>query len=208
MNKLVLLRHGQSQWNLENKFTGWVDVDLSENGLKEAQKAGSLLSNITFDKVFTSKLKRAIKTSEIALEQSKSNDHLKDGNGFIRTEAQALNERDYGDLAGLNKAETVEKYGKDQVYLWRRGFDIQPPNGESLSDVLKRVDHYYKKTIQPEINSGKNILIAAHGNSLRALLVGLNIHTAEEIPTIEIPTGKPFAIEFDKGKIIKQYYLE
>mgnify|MGYP001202634815 CR=1 FL=1 len=202
MNYLVLLRHGQSQWNLENRFTGWVDVDLSPLGEEEAQKAGEALkkTGIKFDRLFTSVLKRAMRTADIAWEVA----------GFepVPVERhQALNERMYGDLQGLNKAETAEKYGKDQVHQWRRSYDINPPGGESLKDTAARTIPYYQEKIESFVKNGENVLVAAHGNSLRSLVMFLDNLSREEVLELNIPTGNPLVYEFENGKIVKKYYL-
>ena len=208
MNKLILLRHGQSQWNLENKFTGWKDVPLTKNGIEEAKKAGQLLKkhNIKIDKIFSSNLIRANNTAEISLKETDMN-YLFKGNNLVMIKDNSLNERDYGDLVGLNKKETAEKFGKDQVHLWRRSYDIPPPNGESLKDVVDRVSPYFKNNIMPLLKENKNILIVAHGNSLRASMIELGLYTSEQISSIEIPTGQPFCIDFEKGSLINSYYL-
>jgi 2,3-bisphosphoglycerate-dependent phosphoglycerate mutase len=203
MNFLVLLRHGQSQWNLENRFTGWVDVDITELGEKEAAEAGELqkAKNIKFDFLFTSVLKRAIRTAEIAAEHA--------GYGEIPVERdQALNERHYGDLQGLNKAETAIKFGDAQVHLWRRSYDINPPNGESLKDTAARTIPYYIDRIEPLVKEGKNVWIVAHGNSLRSLVMHLDNLTREEVLELNIPTGIPLVYEFEDGKILNKYYLK
>ena len=164
MNKLVLLRHGQSQWNLENRFTGWKDVPLTEKGINEAKNAGLLLkkNNINIDKVFSSVLERANKTAEIAIKASGIKNLYK--NDLLNYQRdKRLNERDYGDLVGLNKDETADKFGKEQVHIWRRSYDTPPPNGESLKDVVDRVSPYFSESIKP-LSWKKNILIAAHGN--------------------------------------------
>ena len=209
MNKLVLLRHGQSQWNLENRFTGWKDVPLTEKGINEANNAGHLLKkhNIKIDKVFSSVLERANKTAEIAIKASEiENLHI---NGkLIYEKDQNLNERDYGDLVGLNKSETADKFGKEQVHIWRRSYDTQPPNGESLKDVVDRVSPYFTKTIQPHILNKKNVLIAAHGNSLRAIMITVGMYKPEEISSIELPTGSPLCIDYQNGELIEHYYLD
>ncbi len=208
MNKLVLLRHGQSQWNLENKFTGWKDVPLTENGINEAKNAGQLIkkNNIKLDKIFSSNLIRANKTAEIAIKEAGILS-LFDNDELIYSRDESLNERDYGDLVGLNKSETAKKYGDEQVHIWRRSYDIQPPNGESLKDVVQRVSPYFSKYIQPLILDGKNILIAAHGNSLRAILIEIGLYKPEEISSIEFPTGSPFCVNYEKGKLINHLYL-
>ena len=209
MNKLVLLRHGQSQWNLENRFTGWKDVPLTEKGINEAHNAGLLLkkNNIKIDKVFSSVLQRANKTVEIAIKSSQiENLYI---NGILDYEKdQRLNERDYGDLVGLNKAETADKFGKEQVHIWRRSYDTPPPNGESLKDVVDRVSPYFNKNIRPLIMEQKNILIGAHGNSLRAIMIQVDLYKPEEISTIELPTGSPLCLDYENGILIKHYYLD
>ena len=208
MNKLVLLRHGQSQWNLENRFTGWRDVPLTEKGIQEAKNAGLLIkkNNIIIDKVFSSVLERANKTAEIAITEAGINS-LIDGENVNYTKNQKLNERDYGDLVGLNKAETAEKFGKEQVHIWRRSYDVSPPNGESLKDVVSRVSPYFENEIEPLIIDNKNILIAAHGNSLRAILIKVGLYKPEEISSIELPTGSPLCLEYDNGRLINNFYL-
>jgi len=208
MNKLVLLRHGQSQWNLENRFTGWRDVPLTEKGIQEAKNAGILIkkNNIIIDKVFSSVLERANKTAEIAITEAGINS-LIDGENVYYTKNQKLNERDYGDLVGLNKAETAEKFGKEQVHIWRRSYDVPPPNGESLKDVVSRVSPYFENEIEPLIMDNKNILIAAHGNSLRAILIKVGLYKPEEISSIELPTGSPLCLEYDNGRLINNFYL-
>ncbi len=209
MNKLILLRHGQSQWNLENRFTGWKNVPLTEKGETEAKKAGELLKkhNIHVDRVFSSVLERANRTAEIAITHAKLN-NLLENNKLIMTCSEKLNERDYGDLVGLNKQETADKFGKDQVHIWRRSYDTPPPNGESLKDVVNRVSPYFEEFIKPALNSGENILIAAHGNSLRAMMIELGMYKSEEISNIELPTGSPLCINLDKGRLIDFNYLD
>ena len=209
MNKLILLRHGQSQWNLENRFTGWKNVPLTEKGEVEAKKAGELIRkhNISIDRVFSSVLERANRTAEIAIKKAKLN-NLLENNKIIMTCSEKLNERDYGDLVGLNKQETADKFGKDQVHIWRRSYDTPPPNGESLKDVVKRVSPYFKENIKPLIDKGENILIAAHGNSLRAMMIELGIYKPEEISNIELPTGSPLCINLDQGKLVDFKYLD
>ncbi len=209
MNKLVLLRHGQSHWNLENKFTGWTDVPLTKKGINEAKNAGNLIkkNNIKFDKIFSSVLERANKTAEIAINKTNFEDLYED-NKLVYEKSKNLNERDYGDLVGLNKNETAEKFGKEQVHIWRRSYDIPPPNGESLKDVVGRVSPYFKKEIQPLLNEGKNILIVAHGNSLRAIMINVGLYQPKEISSIELPTGSPLCLNYKKGKLIEHYYLD
>ena len=208
MNKLILLRHGQSQWNLENRFTGWEDVPLTEKGIEEAKNAGALLINnrIIVDVVFSSNLQRANKTAEIALNGKDFKNLWINGElKFIKN--QSLNERDYGDLVGLNKEETAKKFGKDQVHIWRRSYDTPPPNGESLMDVVNRVSPYFEKNISPLINDNKNVLIVAHGNSLRATMIKVGLYKAEEISKIELPTGSPFCINYENNQILDSYFL-
>ncbi len=209
MNKLVLLRHGQSQWNLENRFTGWKDVPLTQKGIDEANNAGLLLqkNNIYIDKVFSSVLERANKTAEIALHASGIRELFKNGT-LIYEKDKRLNERDYGDLVGLNKAETADKFGKEQVQIWRRSYDTPPPNGESLKDVVKRVSPYFTKTIKPYLLDKKNVLIAAHGNSLRAIMIEVGMYKPEEISSIELPTGSPLCLVYHDGNLKKHFYLD
>ena len=209
MNKLILLRHGQSQWNLENRFTGWKNVPLTEKGETEAKKAGELLKkhNIHVDRVFSSVLERANRTAEIAIIHAELN-NLLENNKLIMTCSEKLNERDYGDLVGLNKQETADKFGKDQVHIWRRSYDTPPPNGESLKDVVDRVSPYFEEYIKPALNLGENILIAAHGNSLRAMMIELGMYKSEEISNIELPTGSPLCINLDQGRLIDFNYLD
>ena len=209
MNKLILLRHGQSQWNLENRFTGWKDVPLTDQGKEEAKKAGQLLkkNNVKIDIVFSSVLQRANKTAEITLKQT-GLEHLWTGENLNMIKNKSLNERDYGDLVGLNKKETAEKFGKEQVHIWRRSYDTPPPNGESLKDVVERVSPYYENNIHPLINENKNIIIVAHGNSLRATMIKVGLYKPEEISKIELPTGSPFCILFDDNKLSKAFYLD
>ena len=209
MNKLILLRHGQSQWNLENRFTGWKNVPLTEKGEAEARKAGELIRkhNISIDRVFSSVLERANRTAEIAIKIAELK-NLLENNKIIITCSEKLNERDYGDLVGLNKQETADKFGKDQVHIWRRSYDTPPPNGESLKDVVERVSPYFKENIKPLIDKGENILIAAHGNSLRAMMIELGMYKPEEISNIELPTGSPLCINLDQGRLVDFNYLD
>lgn len=193
MGYLVLMRHGESQWNKENRFTGFTDVDLNETGVAEAKRAGESLKGIKFDKVYTSTLKRAYYTAQLAMEAA--------GQANVPTiRHDDLRERDYGDLTGLNKAETAKKFGDEQVHIWRRSYDVAPPGGESLKDVFERVKPYYEKNILPDLKAGKNVLIAAHGNTLRAMLIVLGENTPENIHTAEIATGSPLTFEFDGTK--------
>jgi 2,3-bisphosphoglycerate-dependent phosphoglycerate mutase len=183
---LVLVRHGQSEWNLKNLFTGWRDVDLTEQGVQEGQKAGRALKaqGINFDIAFTSALKRAQRTLDIILDEMGQTKIP-----VIRN--QALNERDYGDLSGLNKDDARKKWGEEQVHIWRRSFDIAPPGGESLRDTAARVLPYYIQEILPRVMRGERVLVAAHGNSLRALVMVLDRHTKESILKLNIDTGVP-----------------
>ena len=208
MNKFVLLRHGQSQWNLENRFTGWKDIKLSEKGILEAKESGKLIkeNKISIDIVYSSELKRANDTAIIAMKEA-NYDHLFNNGELIMTKNIAVNERDYGDLTGLNKQETAEKYGKEQVHIWRRSYDVNPPGGESLKNVVERVKPYFESTIKKDLEDEKNILLSAHGNSLRALFLILNFYNTETISSAEIPTGKPFIIEYENNKITNKYFL-
>ncbi|MDT7043006.1 2,3-bisphosphoglycerate-dependent phosphoglycerate mutase [Candidatus Nitronereus thalassa] len=201
MKQLVLIRHGESQWNLENRFTGWVDVPLSPRGEEEAKEAGKKLQAFRFNQAFTSVLTRAIKTLEIVLGVIGQTDLKVEKN-------QALNERMYGDLQGLNKAETIEKHGAEQVHQWRRSFDVRPPGGESLKDTAERVIPYYEKKIWPALSNGESILVVAHGNSLRALVMHLNQLSQEEVLELNIPTGGPWLFELDDaGNVVNHRYL-
>lgn len=228
MYKVILLRHGESIWNKENRFTGWTDVDLSDQGIKEAENAGDLLKkeNYAFDIAFTSVLKRAIRTLWITMDKL---DLM-----WVPVERSwRLNERHYGALQGLNKADTAKKYGDEQVHIWRRSYDIQPPVleksderfpgndpryknldskdvplTECLKDTVNRFLPYWKETIAPTIKSGNKVIIAAHGNSLRALVKYLDKVSDEEIVGLNIPTGVPLIYELDENlKPIKHYYL-
>ncbi|MBV9080443.1 MAG: 2,3-bisphosphoglycerate-dependent phosphoglycerate mutase [Elusimicrobia bacterium] len=198
MSKLVLVRHGQSQWNLENRFTGWVDVDLTPLGEKEAKEAGAKLKGITFQKAFTSNLKRAQRTLQIILGEI--------GQPKVPTEKnEALNERHYGDLQGLNKAETAKKFGDEQVHIWRRSYDIAPPNGESLKDTAARTLPYFNSKILPEVKAGNNVLVAAHGNSLRSIVMDLDRLTKEQVLELNLGTGVPIIYETDaKGNLTRK----
>jgi 2,3-bisphosphoglycerate-dependent phosphoglycerate mutase len=201
MSLLVIVRHGQSVWNLENRFTGEVDVDLTPLGREEARAAGRKLVGIPFSKCFTSVLKRAVETLSIILEEIGRPDLP-----VIRD--RALNERNYGQLQGLNKAEIVKQYGDAQVAIWRRSYDVAPPGGESLKDTVRRVIPYYKKEIEPLLKKGENVLVVAHGNSLRALMMHLENISAEAIAEVNIPTGIPRMYEFDgEMRIVKVAYL-
>ena len=201
MARLVLLRHGESQWNLENRFTGWIDVPLSPRGEQEARTAGKKLLGYRFNRGFTSVLKRAIDTLALVLEEI--------GQPDIPIERdQAPNERMYGQLQGLNKTETAQKYGEDQVKLWRRSYDARPPGGESLKDTAERVLPYYERRIKPSVEAGETVIVAAHGNSLRALVMHLDQLTREQVLELNIPTGAPLLYEFDgHGQVRSRRYL-
>lgn len=235
MIKLVLIRHGQSEWNLENKFTGWTDVELSENGVKEAIAAGDLLKKdgYNFDVAFSSVLKRANHTMDLVL-------HELGEDNIEKHYTWRLNERHYGALQGLNKADSAKKWGDEQVHIWRRSADVQPPKleptdprfpgnqplyqelvkkgemtekdlplTECLVDTANRVKPYFDEHIAPAIRAGKRVLIAAHGNSLRALVMELEHLTPEQIISVEIPTGKPLVYELDEKTlaVLNKYYL-
>lgn len=211
MPNLVLLRHGESQWNLENRFTGWVDVPLSPKGEQEAHEAGEKLKSYKFDKAFTSVLKRANDTLRVVLKILKQ-EHIP-----IEYD-KALNERHYGALQGLNKAETAQKYGDQQVKIWRRSYDIPPPKdvtelnpdgySESLKDTAARTLPYFESKILPEVRAGKNIIVAAHGNSLRSIVMRLDNLTREQVLELNIPTGVPLLYVYDnRGNIIEHRYL-
>lgn len=200
-SQLAIVRHGQSQYNLENCFTGFADVDLTKQGREEAAMCGRKLQKMQFEACFTSVLKRAIESLEIILDTigQKQLPIYKDA---------ALNERNYGDLQGLNKAETAEKYGAEQVALWRRSFDIAPPGGESLKQTQERVLPYYYAHIEPLLQQGKNVLIVAHGNSLRALMMHLENLSPDAISHVDLLTGVPRVYDFDEsGKIANVEHL-
>lgn len=228
MHKLVLIRHGESEWNKENRFTGWQDVDLSEKGRAEAQEAGRALlkQGLTFDLTYTSVLKRAIRTHWLALEAM-------DALWLPVSRSWRLNERHYGDLQGLNKAETAARHGEEQVKIWRRSYDTPPPAmaiddprhpthdlrykgvaaneipaGESLKDTVARFLPLWKNEIEPQLKSGKTILIVAHGNSLRALIQYLENMTPDQIMEVNVPTGIPLMYELDSSlKVLKKEYI-
>ncbi len=228
MKRLVIVRHGESEWNQKNLFTGWVDVELSENGRAEAKRAGKALkeAGIDFDICFTSYLKRAINTQQIILKEMERE-------WLPVFKSYKLNERHYGALSGLNKKETAEKYGDDQVKIWRRSFDVQPPvmeadnqyNSlknpayrdvdpaevpmcESLKDTIARTVPYFEKEIKPLVMEGKRVMIAAHGNSLRSLIKYFENISDEEIINVEIPTGTPLVYEFDDNfNVTNKYFL-
>ena len=195
-SNLVLVRHGQSEWNKKNLFTGWKDPELTKLGIEEAIQAGKQLkqSDIKFDVMFTSDLFRAQETGRLILEQMNQTD-------IATIKDQSLNERNYGELAGLNKDDARKKWGEEQVHIWRRSFDVPPPGGESLKNTAERVLPYFESKILPEVIKGKNILIAAHGNSLRALVMKLEDISPDEIVKLEIATGDPLTYECSEGKI-------
>jgi 2,3-bisphosphoglycerate-dependent phosphoglycerate mutase len=200
---LVLVRHGQSEWNAKNLFTGWKNPGLTETGVKEAISAGKLIKDekINFNTMYTSELIRAQLTGNTILEIINQSDIpiIKD---------IALNERNYGSLAGLNKDDAREKWGEEQVHIWRRSYDIPPPDGESLENTAERVLPYFNKEILPKVISGSNILIAAHGNSLRSLIMQLDELSKEEILNLEIPTGAPIKYIFDEyGAVVEKFNL-
>ncbi|WP_425063899.1 2,3-bisphosphoglycerate-dependent phosphoglycerate mutase [Pyruvatibacter mobilis] len=200
---LVLVRHGQSEWNKKNLFTGWRDVELTEQGRTEAREAGELMkaAGLEFDMAFTSALKRAQETNRLALEALGQS-------GIPVVENEALNERDYGDLAGLNKDDAREKWGEEQVHIWRRSFDVPPPGGESLKMTAERVLPYFEAEILPKVLAGKRVLVAAHGNSLRALVMQLDKLGPDEIVEVNIATGVPIAYELDdNGNVISKTVL-
>ena len=204
-NFLVLVRHGQSEWNAKNLFTGWKDPGLTSIGEKEASNAGILINerNIKFSMMYTSALKRAQITGQMILEGI-AQTHIE----VIKNEA--LNERDYGDLAGLNKDDARKEWGEEQVHVWRRSYDIPPPGGESLKNTAERVLPYFNSSILPKLLDGENILVAAHGNSLRSLVMQLDNLSKEEVIALEIPTGAPIIYTFDgtKEPIAKENLFE
>jgi len=194
---LILIRHGQSEWNALNQFTGWKDPDLTATGIQEAHNAGKIINSleINFDLVFTSALIRAQNTAEIILKEiSQSLPTIKD---------QALNERNYGDLAGLNKDDARKRWGDEQVHIWRRSYDVPPPGGESLKDTGERVLPFFMKEILPQVCKGKNVLVAAHGNSLRSLIKFLDNISDEDIVKLEIPTGAPIHYVINEDGSVK-----
>ncbi len=223
MAKLILLRHGESVWNKKNVFTGWVDVPLSLNGIDEAVKAGKQFADINFDVVFTSVQVRAIETAMLALAQNEGgktpvvihdSGKMKDWT-VIYSEAMTkeiipvfqdwhLNERYYGELQGKNKAETAKEYGDEQVHQWRRSYDIPPPGGECLKDTAERTIPFFKNNIITQLEKGRNVLVSAHGNSLRSIVMHIDRLSKEEVLKLEIPTGKPILYEMESGRLIKK----
>ena len=221
MSQLTLIRHGESVWNLKNVFTGWVDVPLSHDGIKEAIKAGEELADKQFDVVYTSVQVRAIETTMIALAQSKSDKtpviihkegKMKEWTGIYDEEMAQniipvhceidLNERYYGELQGKNKEKTAEEVGEEQVHKWRRSYDIPPPNGECLKDTAARTIPFFTKNILPQLEAGKNILVSAHGNSLRSIIMNIEDLSKEQVSNLELPTGKPIYYNFKNGKLL------
>ena len=198
-NNLFLIRHGQSIYNLENRFTGWKDVELTDLGIAQATEAGEILSKITFDQCYTSNLKRAQNTLNLILEKMNQNPKI------IKDEA--LNERDYGDLIGQNKLEAAEKFGSEQVQIWRRSFDVPPPGGESLKMTAERTLPYYNQVIKPQVNAGKNIIISAHGNSIRAIVMEIFNLNPEQILKTEIGWCEPWIISFDNHGKLSNYQI-
>jgi len=201
MSELILLRHGQSQWNLENRFTGWVDVPLSPKGEAEARAAGEKLRGHRIDVLYASVLKRAIDTATLALEAAGMSTPP-------MVQDPALNERMYGDLQGLNKAEAAQRWGDAQIKLWRRSYDVRPPGGESLADTAARVLPFWESPILPDLRAGKNVLVVAHGNSLRALVMHLDGLSREQVLELEIPTGAPLLYDLGPGgEVVGKRYL-
>jgi len=195
MSNLILIRHGQSVWNAANRFTGWTDVELSEVGVSEAEEAGRILSSHRIDVVHTSDLIRAQRTAEIIMSLNESSE------GYSTRFDWRLNERNYGSLQGLNKAETAEKFGAEQVHVWRRSFDVAPPDGESLEMTAERTIPYFEEEILPDLQAGKGVLVSAHGNSLRSIVMHIEGISPEDIVSLEIQTGSPMFYEFEGGEI-------
>tara|TARA_B100000700_G_scaffold23135_1_gene22397 strand:+ start:7206 stop:7814 length:609 start_codon:yes stop_codon:yes gene_type:complete len=193
--RLILIRHGQSVWNAENRFTGWTDVDLSEKGVEEAEEAGNELRDQVIDIIHTSDLIRAKRTAEIVI---RANVSSKD---TVTKSDWRLNERNYGALQGLNKAETAEKHGAEQVRIWRRSFDVAPPEGESLEMTAKRTIPYFEEEILPDLESGESVLVSAHGNSLRSIVMHIEGISPEDIVSFEIQTGVPRYYDYSNGEL-------
>lgn len=216
MSYLILVRHGESRWNLANKFTGWIDVPLSPNGVKEALSCAKKLEGLTLDVAFTSNLTRAQETLLLILAKQKytgiflhKNKRYNLAKNFEKHEipihsSEALNERYYGKLQGMNKNTARRKWGKPKVFKWRRSYDTRPPGGECLKDVYKRVIPYFKKNIFPQLKKNNDVIISAHGNSLRALMKHLDKISDDKIPFLEIPFGKPIVYKYTRGKLIKE----
>jgi 2,3-bisphosphoglycerate-dependent phosphoglycerate mutase len=223
MPYLILVRHGESRWNMSNRFTGWVDVPLSETGIYEALIAAEHLEGLTLDVAFTSKLERAQETLLLILakqdytarfvhDQGKEKSWSHHFTGKEKKEIPvytntALNERYYGDLQGMNKDEARKRWGKDKVFEWRRSWDVRPPRGESLKDVYARSVPYFRKTILPQLKKGKDVIVSAHGNSLRAIIKHLDGISDEKIPLLELPMGKPFVYKYARGKLVKENWV-
>jgi len=197
MGKLILLRHGESQWNLENRFTGWVDIPLTDKGRQEALRAGQRIKDITLDRGFTSVLIRAIESLEFALKGAGQE-------GLPFEKDKALNERMYGDLQGLNKEETAQKYGAEQVHIWRRSYDVPPPGGESLKDTAARTLPYFNSRILPLVAKGENIIVVAHGNSLRSIVMELDKLSKEEVLQLNLATGVPIVYDINADAEVTQ----
>ncbi|GET28662.1 2,3-bisphosphoglycerate-dependent phosphoglycerate mutase [Prolixibacter sp. SD074] len=223
MAKLVLVRHGQSLWNKKNVFTGWVDVPLSTVGIEEALKAGETLADMEFDVVYTSVQVRALETAMIAMAKNKSEktpvvvhpDGKMSEWGVIYSEEMNknvipvyrdwhLNERYYGELQGMNKAETAKTYGDEQVHIWRRSYDVPPPNGECLQDTAERTIPFFRENILKQLKEGKNVLVSAHGNSLRSIVMYIENLSKEEVLQLEIPTGVPLLFSYEDDKLIRE----
>lgn len=224
MAKLVMMRHGQSEWNKQNLFTGWVDIPLSMEGIQESLKGGKKIAHIPFDVIFVSSLVRAQTTAMLVMSEHKGgkiptvlhpHEHkLQEWSKVYSEEtrkkcipvitAWELNERMYGELQGMNKREMMDKYGEKQVKIWRRSYDVAPPKGESLAMTAERALPYFKKTIMPYLEEGKNVFISAHGNSMRAIVMFLDNLSKEEVVELEIPTGEPLLYSWHKGKWEKQ----
>ena len=195
MARLILVRHGQSVWNASNRFTGWTDVGLSEQGVEEAEDAGRQLAEIRIDVVHTSDLVRAQRTAEIIMRHNEASEDVPTKYDW------RLNERHYGALQGLNKAETAEQHGAEQVRIWRRSFDVAPPDGESLEMTAERTIPYFTEEILPDLVSCKNVLVSAHGNSLRSIVMHIDGISPEDIVSLEIPTGEPIHYSYEEGVI-------
>lgn len=219
MGHVILIRHGESRWNTANKFTGWVDIPLSEKGILEALMAAEELSGLRIDVAFTSKLERAQETLLLILAKQDATGIFIHSVGKEKLWAKhtlldkyevpvytssEINERYYGKLQGLNKDATRKKYGDEKVHIWRRSFDIRPPGGESLKDTCKRAIPYFQKVIMPHVRAGKNVIVSAHGNSLRAIIKYIDTISDEKIPNLELPTGKPIIYKYARGKLTKE----
>lgn len=195
MGTLILIRHGQSQWNLENRFTGWTDVDITDAGRTDAGLTGKSLKEFTFDIAFLSRLKRTQQTFDAIMEAYGQK-------GLTQVHDSALNERHYGDLQGLNKSDTIKQYGEEQVKLWRRSYDVRPPNGESIDDCVRRTLPFFKQYVMPHVAAGKTVIVVAHGNSLRPIMMHLDKLTPEQTASLEIPLVVPTVYTFE-GETLK-----